>query len=82
MRKAKRRRQFAPGFKQDAVKLAEKIDATAVAEKSGIHPNNLHKWKTKKNLPIEKSQDILRLQPEIKRLKTEPAEKRPVLILV
>ena len=43
MRKTKKRRQFALEFKQDAVKLAEKIGVTATAEKLGIHPNNLHK---------------------------------------
>ena len=79
MKTVKRRRQFSPEFKQDAVKLAEKIGATAAAEKLGIHPNNLHKWKTKKNLPVEKSQDILRLQLEVKRLKKELAEEKAVV---
>lgn len=79
MKRTKIRRQFSPEFKQDAVKLAEKIGVSATAEKLGIHPNNLQRWKAKKSLPIEKSQDILRLQIEVKRLKKELAEEKAVV---
>ena len=79
MKRAKVRRKYSPEFKQDAVKLAEKIGFSNAAVKLDIHPNNLHKWKAPNKLFVEKSQDILRLQTEIKRLKKELAEERAIV---
>ncbi len=79
MKKTIRRRRFAPDFKADAVKLAEKIGAGPASEKLGIHVNSLHRWKAKKNFPVEKSQDVFRLQMEVKRLKKALAEEKAVV---
>lgn len=79
MKRAKIRRKYSPEFKQDAVKLAERIGVSNAAGQLDIHPNNLHKWKAPKKLFIEKSQDVLRLQIEIKRLKKELAEEKAIV---
>ena len=79
MKAEKNRRRFSPEFKQSAVKLAEKIGVSATAEKLGIHPNNLHRWKNKRIFPMEKSQDIHALQMEVKRLKKELSEEKAVV---
>ena len=68
MKKKRERRKYVPEFKQDAIKLAEKIGITNAANKLDIPLNNLQRWKSQKNLPIEKSQDILKLQLEVKKL--------------
>ena len=79
MREKIKRRQFEPEFKTEAVRLAEKIGSGNAAEKLGIHVNNIHRWKAKKSFPVEKSQDVFRLQMEVKKLKKALAEERHVV---
>ena len=78
MKQRKKRRKYAPEFKQDAVKLAEKMGVSNAANKLDIPLNNLQRWKSQKNLPIEKSQDVLKLQLEVKRLKKELTEEKAI----
>ena len=78
MKKKRERRKYVPEFKQDAIKLAEKIGITNAANKLDIPLNNLQRWKSQKNLPIEKSQDILKLQLEVKKLKKNCQRKKPL----
>ena len=82
MKHRKERRKYAPEFKQDAVKLAEKIGVSNAAGKLDIPLNNLQRWKSQNNLPIEKSQDVLKLQMEVKRLKKELAEEKAITELL
>ena len=79
MKQRKNRRKYAPEFKQDAVKLAEKMSVSNVANKLDIPLNNLQRWKSQKNPPIKKSQDVLKLQLEVKKLKKELAEEKAIL---
>ena len=79
MRRKKERRKYVLEFKQDAIKLAEKIGISNAANKLEIPLNNLQRWKSQKNLPIEKSQDILKLQMEVKKLKKELTEEKAVV---
>ena len=71
MKRKKEWRKYVLEFKQDAIKLAKKIGISNAANKLEIPLNNLQRWKSQKNLPIEKSQDILKLQMEVKKLKKE-----------
>lgn len=76
MKKGDTRRRYAPEFKQDALELAEKIGVSNAARKLNISLSCLQRWKCQKNIPIEKSQDVLKLQKEVKKLKKELAEER------
>jgi len=51
-----------PEFKQNAVKLTEKIGVVSTAKKLNIPLSTLQRWKAHNNLPIEKSQNVLKLQ--------------------
>ena len=46
MKKKRERRKYIPEFKQDAIKLAEKIGITNAANKLDIPLNNLQRWKS------------------------------------
>ena len=59
--------------------MAENIGVSQACRRLEICENNLHSWKKeKKDLPIEQSQDILKLQLEIKRLKKELSEEKAI----
>lgn len=82
MRKQKKvewRRQYLPEFKQDAVKLSDNIGVVSASEKLDVPLSTIQRWRCKKHIPIEKSQDIIKLQGEVKRLKKELAEKNAVV---
>ena len=77
MKKMIDRRKYPVGFKQDAVKLAEKVGVSEASDQLGVPLSTLQRWKYKRNkLPVEKSTDILRLQLEIKSLKKKNYRKR------
>ena len=76
MKKGETRRRYSPEFKQDAIKLAESIGVGETAKKLNIPFSSLQRWKCQRNIPIEKSQDVLKLQREVKRLKKELAEEK------
>ena len=76
MEKGSNRRRYPPEFKQDAIRLAEKIGVGEAANKLDIPLSSLQRWKYQRNIPIEKSQDVLKLQREVKRLKKELAEEK------
>ena len=66
--KKKMRKKYTAEFKKEAVQLAENI---------GVSQD---RWKKeKKDLPIEKSQNVLKLQLEIRKLKKELAEERAIV---
>ena len=76
----KERRKYPPDFKQDAVQLTNKIGVAQAADKLDIPLSTLQRWRCLKSaLPVEKSQDILRLQLEIKRLKKDLTEKEAII---
>jgi len=79
MKKDISRKQYEPEFKQNAVKLTEKIGVVSTSEKLNIPLSTLQRWKAHKNLPIEKSQDVLKLQNEVKKLKKELIEEKAVV---
>ena len=79
MKKESNRRRYSLEFKQDAIKLAENIGVGEAANKLNIPLSSLQRWKCQKNIPIEKSQDVVNLQREVKRLKKELAEEKAIV---
>ena len=80
MRKEKERRKYPLDFKQDALRLSDKVGVVEASDKLNIPLSTLQKWKCKKHkLPVEKSTDILRLQLEVKKLKKELIEKEAII---
>ena len=80
MKKMVDRRKYPADFKQDAVKMAEKIGVSEASAQLGVPLSTLQRWKYKRNkLPVEKSTDILRLQLEIKSLKKKLTEKEALI---
>ena len=74
-----RRRKYLPEFKQDAIKLSDRIGVVQASTQLDIPLSNLQNWRSKKNIPVEKSQDVIELQREVKRLKKELTEKNAVV---
>ena len=79
MKSGDKRRSYTPEFKQDALELAEKIGISNASRKLSISLSCLQRWKCQKNIPIEKSQDVLKLQREVKRLKKELSEEKAIV---
>ena len=79
MKKGTDRRIYSPEFKQDAIKLAENIGLGQAAKKLNIPLSCLQMWKCQKNIPIERSQDVVKLQVEVKRFKKELAEEKAIV---
>ena len=78
--KQKMRRKYTAEFKKEAVQLAENIGVSQACRRLEICENNLHRWKKeKKDLPVEKSQNVLKLQLEIRRLKKELSEEKAIV---
>ena len=78
--KQKVRRQYPAEFKKEALRLAEKIGVSQASRRLEICENNLHRWKKeKKDQPIGKPQNVLKLQLEIRRLKRELAEEKAIV---
>ena len=74
------RRKYTADFKKEAVQLAENIGASQACRRLEICENNLHRWKKGiKNLGIEQSQDVLKLQLEVRRLKKELSEEKAIV---
>ena len=74
-----KRRRYPSEFKQDAIKLSDRIGAVQASTQLDIPLSNLQKWRSKKNVPIERSQDVIELQREVKRLKKELVEKNAIV---
>lgn len=79
MKTSKIRRTYEPQFKQDALNLAEKIGPTKTSQQLNIPLSCLQRWKSQKNIPVEKSKDILLLQKEVKKLKKQLLEEKAIV---
>ena len=79
----KERKKYPPGSKRGAVRLSNKTEVSEAAGKRDIPPNTLQRRKQRKNtLPVAKSQKVLRLQREIKKLKKDLAEQKAVISML
>lgn len=79
MKEVTSRRRYSLEFKQDAIKLAESIGVGETAKKLNVLLSSLQRWKCQKNIPIEKSQDVVKLQREVKRLKKELSQEKAIV---
>ena len=83
MKKERERRKYPLEFKQDALRLSDKVGLAEASDKLNIPLSTLQRWRCKKHkLPVEKSTDILRLQLEVKRQKKELIEKDAVISML
>jgi len=67
-------KKYTPEYKQEALEISKRIGTTETSKKLGIPLSTLQLWKSQKNIPVEKSpckktQDVLKLQSEVKKLK-------------
>ena len=77
--KKKERRKYSQEYRQEAIELAKKLGISEAGRKLDISLSNLQRWKSQKNVPVEKSQDIVKLQSEVRRLKKELAEEKAIV---
>ena len=77
--KKKERRKYSQEYRQEALELAKKLGISEASRKLDISLSNLQRWKSQKNAPVEKSQDIVKLQSEVRRLKKELAEEKAIV---
>ena len=83
MKRRTERRKYPLNFKQDALRLSDKLGVAEASNKLSIPLNTLQRWRCKKHkLPVEKSTDILRLQLEIKKMKRELTEKEAIISML
>ena len=76
----RKNRKYSEEYKQEAVELAKKLGVSEASRKLEIPLNNLQGWKSgKSSYSIEKSQDIVKLQSEVKRLKKELAKEKAIV---
>ena len=77
--KKKERRKYSQEYRQEALELAKKLGISEASRKLDISLSNLQRWKSQKNAPVEKFQDIVKLQSEVRRLKKELAEEKAIV---
>ena len=79
----KERKKYPPGSKRGAVRLSNKTGLSKAAGKRDIPLNTLQRRKQRKSMaPVEKSQEVLRLQREVKKLKKDLAEQKAVISML
>lgn len=78
MRK-KGRRKYSEEYRQEAVELGRKLGISSASRKLDIPLSCLQRWKSRKDTPVEKFQDIIKLQSEVRRLKKELAEEKAIV---
>ena len=77
--KKKERRKYSQEYRQEALELAKKLGISEASRKLDISLSNFQRWKSQKNTPVEKFQDIVKLQSEVRRLKKELAEEKAIV---
>ena len=71
--------KYTEEFKQNALSLVEKLGVSETARKLGIPLSSLNGWKAKASGKSPRSNDIIRLQRENKKLK-KAIDERDVII--
>ena len=79
MRQKKVRKRYSFEYKQEAIELSKKLGASQASKQLDIPLSCLQRWKSQKNIPVEKSQDVVKLQAEVRRLKKELSEEKAVV---
>lgn len=79
----KRKRQYTLEFKQQAVKLANKIGVSRAAKQLGVPMGNVHRWREKEGIRNTKPEALdINLKDENRKLKKENDELKKVNLIL
>ncbi|CDF52493.1 IS3, transposase orfA, pseudogene [Salmonella enterica subsp. enterica serovar Bovismorbificans str. 3114] len=77
----KPRKQHTPEFRQEALKLAERIGVAAAARELNLYESQLYNWRSKQN-QLSSSEREQEMSAEIARLKRQLAERDEELAIL
>ncbi|WP_024140636.1 transposase, partial [Salmonella enterica] len=78
----KSRKQHTPEFRQEALKLAERIEVAAAARELNLYESQLHNWRSKQQNQLSSSEREQEMSAEITRLKRQLAERDEELAIL
>ncbi|EOZ9840878.1 IS3 family transposase [Salmonella enterica] len=78
----KPRKQHTPEFRQEALKLAERIEVAAAARELNLYESQLHNWRSKQQNQLSSSEREQEMSAEITRLKRQLAERDEELAIL
>ncbi|POD92208.1 transposase [Pectobacterium odoriferum] len=78
----KPRKQYTPEFRQEALKLAERIGVPAAARQLCVYKSQLYNWRTKLQQQLTSSERENELATENARLKRQLAEQAEELAIL
>lgn len=82
MKNKKSRKIHTEEFKQEAVKLADKIGVTAAAKQLGIYGSQIYGWRSRVQKQATTSQREAELAAEVAKLKRQLAEQEEDLAIL
>ena len=78
----KPRKQHTPEFRQEALKLAERIGVAAAARELNLYESQLYNWRSKQQNQFSSSEREQDMSAEIARLKRQLAERDEELAIL
>ncbi|HAC6654930.1 TPA_asm: IS3 family transposase [Salmonella enterica subsp. enterica serovar Abortusovis] len=78
----KPRKQHTPEFRQEALKLAERIGVAAAARELNLYESQLHNWRSKQQNQLSSSEREQEMSAEIARLKRQLTERDEELAIL
>ncbi|KGL56341.1 transposase [Pantoea ananatis] len=78
----KSRRQHSPEFRDEALKLAERIGVAGAARQLSLHESQLYAWRSKQQQQVTSSERESELAVENARLKRQLAERDEELAIL
>ncbi|EQC0635944.1 IS3 family transposase [Salmonella enterica] len=78
----KPRKQHTPEFRQEALKLAERIGVAAAARELNLYESQLYNWRSKQQNQLSSSEREQKMSAEIARLKRQLAERDEELAIL
>jgi len=76
------RKQYTPEFRDEALKLAERIDVAAAARELSLYESQLYNWRSKQQQQMTSSERENELAAENARLKRQLAEQAEELTIL
>lgn len=80
--KSKPRKQYSPTFRDEALKLAQRIGVAAAARELGLYESQLYTWRSKQQQSLSASEREQELATENARLKRQLAEQAEELAIL
>ncbi|BBJ69843.1 transposase (plasmid) [Enterobacter sp. 18A13] len=78
----KPRKQHTPAFRDEALKLAQRIGVAAAARELGLYESQLYTWRSKQQQQLTSSERESELAAENARLKRQLAEREEELAII